>query len=210
MNITCPICNNSASKFHTTKFHNYFSCSYCSCVFMPDDEFLDPASEKARYDTHNNDVNDKGYQNFVQPIVDTTMQLFTPAHQGLDFGAGPGPVITKLLSDNNYDIETYDPFYDNRPQLLSRKYDYIICCEVIEHFHNPMKEFSLLKKLLKPAGILICKTDIYDESVDFSKWYYKNDRTHVMFYHKNTLQYIGEHYNFKCIINNRIIKYIKR
>lgn len=48
---------------------------------------------------HENDINDPGYRAFVAPVVDRISSDRTPKHFGLDFGAGPGPVIAKLLSD---------------------------------------------------------------------------------------------------------------
>jgi 2-polyprenyl-3-methyl-5-hydroxy-6-metoxy-1,4-benzoquinol methylase len=151
-------------------------------------------------------VEDKGYQKFVQPIVAIVLTNFNKKHVGLDFGCGPGPVISKLLRDQEYQITTYDPIFDANIAALKTTYDYIVCCEVIEHFHNPVKEFKLLKSLLKPNGKLICKTDLYSEAIDFKKWYYKNDQTHVIFYHKKTFNWIQQHIGFsKISISNRII-----
>ena len=111
-----------------------------------------------------------------------------------------------MLQDNNYDIATYDPFFHNYPKLLEEKYDYIGCCEVIEHFCNPNKEFHLFKKLLNKNAKLYCMTDIYDDSIDFSRWYYKNDPTHIFFYHKKTFEWIKKEFNFLDVtIKHRLI-----
>jgi hypothetical protein len=101
--------------------------------------------EVLRYTQHNNDVNDVRYQKFVQPLVTGILQDFDQSHIGLDFGAGTGPVISKLLTDEGYVIKQYDPFFYDHAELLNQKYDYIACCEVVEHFHNPAKEFKLLQ-----------------------------------------------------------------
>jgi arylsulfatase A-like enzyme len=117
--------------------------------------------------------------------------------------------IAKVLKDNNYNIALYDPFFHNIPELLEDKYDYIVCCEVIEHFHNPKKEFTLLKKLLKKGAQLYCMTDLYDESNDFHNWYYKNDLTHVFIYHKNTILWIQQEFGFSDVkISGRLISFI--
>lgn len=159
----------------------------------------DLPSEKAelsRYDAHNNDVNDPGYQKFVQPMVSAVTADFKPTDAGLDFGAGRGPVISKMLTEKGYYIEQYDPFYANNIKLLEKKYNYIVCCEVVEHFHFPEREFSLLKGLLRDNGKLYIKTSIYSPSIDFEKWYYKNDSTHVFFYQEKTLEFIKNHFGF--------------
>ena len=146
-----------------------------------DREFvLDPTAEKSRYDNHNNDVEDKGYQKFVSPITDAILNTYSVDDIGLDFGAGKGPVISKLLKDSNFNIKLYDPFYHNYPKLLDYKYDYIVLCEVMEHFNNPYKEFKKLKSLLKESGSLYCMTSLYNSSIDFKNWYYKNDSTHII------------------------------
>jgi len=131
---------------------------------------------------------------------------FSPCRKGLDFGAGTGPVISKMLSDKRYDIKQYDPFFHNEPQLLRDKYDYVICCEVIEHFHQPAKEWERLKNLLLPGGSVICMTHIYEPSIDFPKWYYKNDETHVFIYMKETLEWLREKYGFCSLtIKERLV-----
>ena len=61
---------------------------------------------------------------------------------------------------------------------------------------KPKMEFRSLKNMLNQKGKLYCMTDIYGESINFSKWYYKNDPTHVFFYHKNTVHWIQKEFGF--------------
>ncbi|WP_246205905.1 class I SAM-dependent methyltransferase [Fulvivirga aurantia] len=173
-------------------------------------DFINPSKEKYRYTTHNNDVNDPGYQKFVSPITSYVLSNLTQNAKGLDYGAGPGPVITKLLRDQGYDITTYDPYFDNNQDALKREYDYIVCCEVMEHFHDPAAEFKFLYNHLLPGGHLICMTDLFTEQLNFEKWYYKNDLTHVFFYHEDSLSFIKENYGFrKLTVDNRLIVFEK-
>ena len=158
--------------------------------------YLSPKKEKERYEQHNNDVYDIRYQNFVSPIVDEVLKDYGTFHKGLDFGSGTGPVITKLLRDDKYNIDIYDPFFANDKEKLHKKYDYIVCCEVMEHFHNPRLEFKKLKAMLNPGGTLYLMTSIYDEDIDWDSWNYKNDPTHVFLYHKKALEYIKNKYQF--------------
>jgi len=79
---------------------------------------------------------------------------------------------------------------------------------VMEHFYQPNKEFSLLKSLLKKGGRLYCMTDIYHAGIDFQHWSYKNDPSHVFFYHRDSLAYINAEFNFSAItIDGRLITY---
>jgi SAM-dependent methyltransferase len=200
----CPLCYSKAEIFSDKGF---YICKECSGVFRDKKFFLSPSEEKGRYEKHNNDVNDKDYLQFVSPITESVLSEYTPTHTGLDFGAGTGSAVSKVLKDNKYNIELYDPFFHNQPELLEKKYDYIACCEVMEHFHSPAKEFRLLKDLLKPKGTLYCMTHLYSPEIKFDDWYYKNDPTHVFFFQKNTLEWIKENFGFSSLyINKRLIK----
>lgn len=204
----CPLCLNSGTVFYQFKERLYYKCGNCSGIFVNEKLRPDRVTEKARYETHNNDVNDENYQRFVSPITSAILNAYTANDKGLDFGAGTGPVISKVLDDNNYSIVQYDPLFHIQPELLNDTYDYIACCEVIEHFYNPKKEFGLLKKLLKTGGILYCMTDIYDDTIDFHKWYYKNDPTHVFIYQKRTIHWIQQEFGFLNItIADRLITF---
>ncbi|WP_372745729.1 class I SAM-dependent methyltransferase [Lutibacter sp.] len=195
----CPLCNSKTKLLLNYNKKEYYQCPNCSGISMNPAHFVSELEEITRYKTHNNDVNDIRYQNFVNPIVKSVLSDFDASNTGLDFGSGTGPVITKLLRDKAYEMTTYDPFFDNNLSALKTTYNFIVCCEVIEHFHNPLKEFKLLKSLLKPSGKLYCMTDLYKETINFEKWYYKNDDTHVFFYHTNTFAWIKKELDFKKV-----------
>ena len=196
----CPLCNTKSRIFYHAKNRVYFVCPVCQGIFLEKRALPDEMSEKERYKEHNNDVTDIRYQNFVSPIVNAILNDFSPHHAGLDFGAGTGPVISKMLEDKNFYIAQYDPFFYNYPELLDNTYDYIAACEVIEHFHNPAKEFALLKSLLKPGGKLYCMTTIFNHTIDFKTWNYKDDPTHVFFYQEATFAYIKKTFGFNHLI----------
>jgi SAM-dependent methyltransferase len=172
--------------------------------------FLNYNDECERYLEHNNDVHDTGYQSFVKPIVDAVTQRFAKDMLGLDFGSGTGPVVSMLLRDKGYSISEYDPFFNNQTELLTKSYDFIVCCEVIEHFHKPQKEFNQLKNMLNPGGELICMTNMFTEDINFDKWHYKNDPTHVIFYHALSIEYIAKAFEFSEFeIDDRLIIFRK-
>lgn len=204
----CTLCSANTYFFYEENQKKYYKCCNCFSLLLDAKAHLSAENEKKRYEEHNNNVNDTRYQKFVAPIVTAIENKFNKEHTGLDFGAGTGPVITKLLRDNGFNIELYDPFFWNNPKLLQKKYDYIACCEVIEHFHAPLKEFALLRSLLKPNGSLYCMTEIYTDDIDFKKWYYKNDPTHLFFYHSEALSWIKSHFNFSAItIQGRLVHF---
>ena len=210
MKNNCPLCKNNSAIFYQFKKRLYHQCNNCKGVFVDPALILPPEEEKLRYEEHNNDVNDKRFQKFVSPITDLVQKEFTENHFGLDFGAGFAPVITKVLTDRNYNIKPYDPFFFNDSELLRKKYDYITSCEVVEHFHNPAKEFKLLRSLLNPGGKVFIKTWLVNDETDFHNWNYKDDHTHVFIFHENSLQWIKENIGFSYFkIDERIITFTK-
>lgn len=196
MNPKCSLCGSGSALFFEDPKKTYFRCGQCRAIFLDPGCYVSREDEQRRYEEHNNDVDDPGYQAFVDPIVKGIQERFGPGHKGLDFGAGTGPVITKLLRDRGFQVDMYDPFFFNDTRKLERTYDFIACCEVMEHFHDPAREFARLKSLLNPGGELFCMTHIYTETTPFKNWYYKNDPTHVIFYHRDTLDWIRDHYGF--------------
>lgn len=159
----CLLCGSDTTLFFVYKARDgqkFFRCTSCGCILLHPDYYVSEEDEKARYLTHNNDVNDKRYQRFVSPIVNAILNDFSKVDEGLDFGSGTGPVISKMLRDEGYQIRTYDPFFDPDTHALSTSYDYIAGCEVVEHFHQPAKEFARLSALLRPGGKLYLKTEL--------------------------------------------------
>jgi len=205
-NEQCPLCQHMGITFYKNKKQHFYACNNCLGIYVGHDLKPTKSIEKARYEDHNNDIENKGYQNFVQPIVKEIINNQKAQQSGLDYGSGTGPVISNILQQKGFNIELFDPFFYPNYKVLSKKYDFIICCEVVEHFYKPYDEFIKLKKLLNQGGKIYIMTDIYNESIDFKKWYYKNDITHVFIYHKETLKWITENINFTNLkIENRLI-----
>ncbi|TGM42471.1 class I SAM-dependent methyltransferase [Leptospira biflexa] len=208
--MNCPLCESTSNPFHQNKFRSYSRCTNCFAIFMDFEYRPTNEEEKKRYLEHNNDILDTNYQNFLMPIVEKVIQFQTPEDSGMDFGAGPGPVVAYLLKQSGYEICLYDPYFHPNEENLSRSYDYIILTEVVEHFHDPKKEFQKLHSLLKPKGRLYILTHPYDDSIVFENWYYKNDQTHTFFYTKNTFEWIKSFFEFQSLeILDRIILFQK-
>ena len=203
----CPLCRDSGSSFYLEVF---FECRTCKGIFRAPEYLPSWEDEKSRCEEHHNDVLDAKYQQFVSPITSSVLRDYQPESLGLDFGSGTGPVISKVLRDAGYSIKQYDPIFENIPEVLEHKYDFIACCEVIEHFHNPEKEFHLLKSLLKPGGHLYCMTHIYSPEINFDNWYYRRDKTHSFIYQAATLDWIKEMLEFEGLtVQGRLIVFTK-
>ncbi|WP_373059061.1 class I SAM-dependent methyltransferase [Zunongwangia sp. H14] len=178
---------------------DYARCENCKAVLLLPDCYLTSKDEKNRYLRHHNDVSDPNYIRFTAPLTNAVLKDFPKEAVGLDYGCGTGPVIANQLKSRNYHVALYDYFFKNDKDLLKKKYDFIICSEVMEHFHYPAAEFRELSSMLNPGGKLYCKTSLYSDAVDFENWYYKNDNTHVIFYAEESLKWIQENHDFNCV-----------
>jgi SAM-dependent methyltransferase len=210
MDYLCPLCHGPSVEFRKYTKKSFYTCEVCKGIFLLPQYRPDADSERGRYEQHNNDVDDPRYQQFSMPIIRSVLKDWRPTHNGLDFGAGTGPVITKLLREQGYQIEEYDPYFWNRPELLEETYDFVVCCEVMEHFYFPDQSFQLVSKLLNPHGRLYCMTEIFDGSRSFDSWFYKNDPTHVFFYRPETIHWIAQCFHFQVVhLDSRLIVFEK-
>ncbi len=204
---TCLLCHaNTVSQKAVIQSIPFFECKTCGCIFKDPATFPSANEERQRYLLHQNDVTDAGYQKFVEPLVSRVRNDFHPTSTGLDYGAGTGPVITKLLTEKGYEMNLYDPFFHPNLEVLTTKYNFIVCCEVMEHFHRPQKEFHQLHSYLLPTGKLYCMTELYSEQLNFDDWHYKNDLTHVLFYTEDSVRWIADHVGFsKVEFDDRLV-----
>lgn len=194
--IPCSLCGNQAGYFDTVRERDYYDCATCGAILMDPEHYVSRKAEKSRYETHDNDVNDPRYQNFVKPLVEAVRDEYSPPAAGLDYGAGTGPVAAHLLQEAGFDITTFDPFFLPRAEVFRRDFDFIIASEVVEHFYQPAKEYRLLKSLLRPGGRLYCMTLPYRDELDFQNWHYNHDETHVIFYREQTARWISRSFGF--------------
>lgn len=172
----------------------FYICKNCGAFIKDTKYHLAAEQEKERYEQHQNDVHDVRYQQFTSPITEAIFARQSPEQLGLDYGCGSGPVISYQLNKKDYQIVLYDPYFQPNLDYLQNRYDYILSCEVFEHFYQPDIEIKKLINLLKSKGRLYIMTHLFDGQSDFKNWYYRNDPTHVFIYTKKTFHFIAENY----------------
>ena len=195
----CKICKTQTNK--TTTLSNgkiFHHCDHCGFSFLDDQFHVDQEAEKARYDQHENSLEDKGYVKIFEDFIASSVTPFvkSPA-QILDYGSGPQPVLAELLKNKGFEVDIYDPFY--APNKPSKQYDLITSTEVFEHFNNPVAEIEKVVSHLKPQAILAIMTRFSPSLEDFKSWFYKDDSTHVSFFDLKTFSYLEKAYNFRTI-----------
>ena len=153
----CPLCSSKGlDLFFEDKKRIYLRCFYCKLVVVPKRYWLSADDEKATYDLHQNDAQDQGYRKFLSRLSGPLLEELATNQKGLDFGCGPGPTLSVLLEARGQQVDLYDPFYYNDPSVFHKNYDFICATEVVEHLHDPNKEFVALFKMLKRGGWLRC------------------------------------------------------
>lgn len=200
----CPLCSGTSLKaFHRDRTRDYLRCQDCWLVFVPTEQHLTLSAEKAVYDLHQNDIDDPGYRRFLSRLAEPLLQQLNPSSLGLDYGCGPGPLLAKMLQQHGHRVDVYDPIYASDQGFRQRRYDFISCTEVVEHFRQPAEEFATLFGLLHNQGILALMTKLVIDVEAFAKWHYKNDPTHISYFSPATLQWLAEHYRRQLSIIGR-------
>ncbi|MGQ1947265.1 class I SAM-dependent methyltransferase [Geofilum sp. OHC36d9] len=199
--MTCPLCNNTeATSFKGLQDILFWQCPHCQLIFKDTAFYPTSEEEKHRYTQHHNSQDEDGYLNFLDKALKPTIPHLGAGAAGLDFGCGPTPVLSSMIQKAGFDCENYDPYFF--PELPDERKEFIIATESFEHFFEPARELRLITSLLIPDGVLTIMTQRWDETTDFKTWWYVRDNTHVVFFHKDTFNYICKKYGFSILHDN--------
>jgi len=195
----CPVCLGRHSRwFAAPQGRTYWRCGRCEATFMDPASWPDRAAEVAEYRLHVNAVDDPGYRQFLGRLAEPLLARLAPGSEGLDYGCGPGPALAAMLREAGHAVALYDPLFFDDPQVLQRPYDFVSCSEVVEHFHRPAQEFERLDGLLRPGAWLGVMTGFLGDGVDFERWHYRRDPTHVVFYREQTFRWLAQRHGWHC------------
>ncbi len=207
----CPLCCSADTEYYLSDRRDYFYCTECDLIFVPESFHLSQTDEKAEYDKHENDLNDAGYLKFLNRTIDPLKHALEKGQIGLDFGCGPAPLLAKTLTEAGFPTAYYDLYYFNDSQLLTKQYDFITCTEVIEHIKNPIEMLSLFQNLLAPSGTIAIMTKRVKDKTSFATWHYKNDPTHICFYSEKTFNWVAQRFSWQLhMIDNDVVFLSKR
>ncbi len=203
----CHICNEECTEFTVERKkwrRRYHSCPRCEYIFMDEKDLLSGTEELARYEEHNNSVEDEGYREYFRRFIDYSMEGVDREAQILDYGSGPQPVLASVMKELGFaNVDIYDKYFTEGSLDMEKKYHVITSTEVMEHIYKPMEVFGKLAGRLLPGGRLIIMTAFHPRNEEkFGKWWYINDPTHVVFYTIKTLKYIGEQLGLVVEKNN--------
>lgn len=188
--LLCPLCTDGNAKQPVTgqDDRRYFLCQRCRLIFAHAEHLLAPPEERARYETHENSIYNRGYVRYLGRLLDPLLPHLDHGMRGLDFGCGPGPTLSEMIRQHGMTCEAYDPFFFPRPP--SPPYDFIVSTECFEHFHRPRETIESIVALLAPGGVLGVMTKWWINEDAFAQWQYTQDDTHVAFFHGDTFRYL--------------------
>jgi len=197
--LKCPLCLSSAlGRLEPIESKIYWRCAVCGLTFLSPEHRLNPESERARYEQHQNNREDFRYRKFLIRLSDPLVPRLKPGAEGLDYGSGPGPTLSVMLEEQGYKMKIYDPYFAPETDVLKRTYDFITCTETVEHFYYPSEQFQQLDRLLRRGGYLGILTGMLKSDEQFPGWYYHRDPTHVCFMNKMTMDWIATRFGWKA------------
>ena len=191
--MNCRLCESTdCSFFISDNKRDYLLCNNCKLIFVPDKDVVSDAMEKERYRLHTNTIENKEYVAYLKEFTRELQRIRISNPKVLDFGSGLDKVLTHVLQESGYDCYAYDPLYKIGMEHLNKEFDIIILCEVVEHLRDLWKEMNLVKKILRPHGYVIIRTETYQDRDTFIDWWYTKDITHINFFSLYTIKKMAD------------------
>ncbi|HBO41231.1 MAG TPA: 2-polyprenyl-3-methyl-5-hydroxy-6-metoxy-1,4-benzoquinol methylase [Spirochaetaceae bacterium] len=203
---TCPLCGGGDCCFRLERHgRRYWTCRDCDLLFLDRAQLPASADERRRYSLHDNSQRSSGYLAFLErlrrPVLDWLRQRW-PEHvsaagnrpRGLDYCCGPYPMLAELMAETGFPVVAWDPYFSERPRsslVAEAPFDFILCCEVAEHFFRPREEFAFLIGLLAPGGLIAVMTARHDAVDRLEAWHYLSDETHVSLFSRRSLDWLA-------------------
>lgn len=198
----CPLCWSDQTKIFSDETEVYHRCSDCDLIFIDPHYYLNQKEERNFYRTHENSIENEGYIIFLNRLMAPFEKELHLGQVGLDYGCGPGPTLSILFERKGYLMDIYDPFFFPNEEIFTKEYDFISMTEVIEHLHHPRKDLKRIINLLKKDGYLGLMTKLFNDNIDFNNWYYRKDPTHVIFFTKQTFNWIERYFSLDLIFED--------
>jgi 2-polyprenyl-3-methyl-5-hydroxy-6-metoxy-1,4-benzoquinol methylase len=182
--VYCELCSGVSGQFKIKNNFRYFKCKECSFVFLspnPKENDIRSIYNKSEY------VQSKLEPKHIK-LVDKIFKLntsFSKKQSLLDIGCQNGDFLNELSkrgdlslygieashegainAKKNKKLKVKEGFFDSKSYEKS-KFDIINLGDVIEHLTEPKKMVNDIYEILKPGGLLIVSTPIYNCSYVF-------------------------------------------
>jgi len=197
----CKICDCTTKLWEDTQLQKrYFYCPNCQSIHLDSVYYLTLEKEHSLYNNHQNSLENEGYVKMFEDFLDFFWNDLTCKEKALDFGSGPTPVLSQLLTKRGVHVDYYDKFYQPVKCFEHKTYDFITSTEVFEHLDNPNETLKLLAQHLNPNGMIAIMTLFHsDDEAHFLTWWYRRDPTHIIFYTPKTLEILAQQCGLKVV-----------
>ena len=136
-------------------------------------------------------------ENFIQNSIEEFLPSIKTA---LDFGSGPGPVLSELLKQKGLEVDIYDLYYSPKKVYQNKSYDLITSTEVFEHLSKPLEVMQTLVSHLNPNSYLAIMTKFPPkDDEEFLNWWYRRDPTHISFYTPKTFEVLAKKFGLEIV-----------
>lgn len=202
MEMTCVFCESDSIEPLAIRNRTYYACRSCGGIFLDRRQLLAPAAEKARYEKHDNSLENKGYRTYLEEFMRTVLDFSVdaaadPGFTVFDYGSGPEPAFVQLLRENGREARGFDPYFAPDTPSYPGGASLVTALEVVEHFADPPGDFARMAACVRPGGLLAVRTqllpDLPDLDAFFAAWWYREDPTHISFYAEKTLLLVACH-----------------
>jgi len=210
----CKVCRASSQIIKDRKKNlHYYRCESCGFVSLDECFMIDRELEKKQYDQHNNGFESEGYvqmfEDFIEEAISSYLRNIETA---LDFGSGPGPVLSELLKRRGLEVDIYDLYFSPEKVYESKSYDLITSTEVFEHLAKPFDVLEMLVEHINPNGYLAIMTKFPPKDDQaFLAWWYRRDPTHISFFTPKSFELMAGKVGLKVlkIVNENIVVFQK-
>jgi SAM-dependent methyltransferase len=203
--LACPACSSPAHNYASgADSRAYFLCPACGLAFLDPRQRLSPEAEKERYLLHDNGPSNAGYAAYLSSFIDSFLSPFVaPGARILDYGSGPYPLLSRLLSERGYRATAWDPYFAAAPLGTNARFDAAVAHEVLEHCPRPLESLADIARRLVPGGILSLST-LYRpaDAQAFLSWWYREDATHVSFFSRECLSLLCSRAGFSRVMDD--------
>ncbi len=193
---------------------DFYECSTCRALQIPRPYWLDEAYASESAAAAFNPDRGRFMRNFSAYRYLSALnqaQVFPPHPRLLDFGGGYG-LLTQMLHNAGFNAYQNDPFVPvpffasercipDLENIPSSTFDAVTALEVLEHLTNPHESLARLARILKPNGLLIFSTGLYESGVHDGSWTYlsKEWGQHVTLWSKPALIYSAGRHGFRSV-----------
>jgi ubiquinone/menaquinone biosynthesis C-methylase UbiE len=159
----------------------------------------------------------------MRPSTKTIFQIISDSHTSdmylLDVACGKGKETLSIRNKfQDLRIDAFDGESTNHFQVSDainfklgfiqdishifpeKKYDIILCQHIFEHIVYPDNDLKILKKHLKPNGIVVIESPNWTRlCIPFHKNYFWNDPTHIRPYTKKSFQALAKNTGLQVV-----------